>query len=269
MKIKKHLAALLLLILPLLCVNAQWVNPVSFTIEKKKTGENQIILTIKGTIEPGWHVYSTDNSGGPTPATFNIDQAEGIVPVGKLQPVGKSLRKFEEIFGMEVSYFENQCAFRQRFTITKKEYHLKGYLEYGACDDQNCIPPTPFDITIKGTDGLTIPSTAQNNDTLAATGKNINTPTETHTVANTIATEDPLWSDATKQINGPTMNQTADAQGGTTLWWLFVMGLTGGLLALFTPCVWPIIPMTVSLFLKRSEKRSRGIRDALIYGLGI
>ena len=269
MKIKKHLAALLL-ILPHLCAHAQWANPVSFSTEQKRTSENQIVLTFKGTIESGWHVYSTDNNnGGPTPATFNIDIADGITPVGKLQPLGKPQRKFEEIFGMEVTYFENQCAFRQMFTINKKEYQLKGYLEYGACDDQNCIPPTPFEITIKGNDGpaastnetAVLPISTQSADTLA-----VALPTN---AIDTLATDAPLWSDVTKRINSPTNQHAAEEQGKTTLWWLFFMGLTGGLLALFTPCVWPIIPMTVSLFLKRSEKRSRGIRDALIYGLSI
>lgn len=251
--------------------SAQWDEPVSFSVLQTKKSASEIIVTFKGTIAPGWHVYSTNiDQGGPTPATFNVDKSKGIKPIGKLRTLSKAQHHIDEIFNMEVSYFENSCVFEQHFTIMEKDYSLKGYLEYGACNDQNCTPPTAVDISIEGNDGP-VAEVADNIE--KANDETAETPTTIDTIktapSTTAATTPPdLWSDKTQELKALSADHTA-TQHDTTLWWLFVMGLMAGILALVTPCVWPIIPMTVSFFLKRSEKKSHAIRDAVIYGISI
>lgn len=248
---------------------AQWEEPATFTVSQKKTSPTEIVVTFKATIDRGWHVYSTDIAGGgPTAASFNIDKAKGIKTNGKLKPVGNVKRKMDEIFGMEVSYFENSCTFEQHLTITEKDYHLKGYLEYGACNDQNCTPPTAVDVTVEGNDGPVIEeaSAEEAEEEIEEATQETDT-TSTIVAIDSIPSTD-LWGDMTKELKSLS-NDDVPQEGATSLWWLFLMGLMGGLIALVTPCVWPIIPMTVSFFLKRSEKKSRGIRDAIIYGLSI
>ena len=155
MSIKKILALSICLLISCVCM-AQFSNPVSVSVKQKRTSQNTMTVVFSAVIEPGWHVYSTDIAdGGPTPATFNIEKAEGIRTSGKLRAVGKEKHKHDEMFGMKVSYFENSCAFEQDFIITEKQYSLAGYLEYGACSDKNCMPPTSVDAIISGNDGPT------------------------------------------------------------------------------------------------------------------
>ncbi len=275
MSIRKFLILLAVLLVSSAC-RAQFAEPVSFAVKQKRTTDSTITLEFHGSIDPEWHVYSTEKTnGGPTPATFNTDKAKGIRKSGSLRAVGKAQRKYDDIFGMEVSYFENACTFEQDLVITERQYSLSGYLEYGACSDRNCMPPTSVDVNVAGHDG----PVAKDNGTAGATeqAKNTEVPADTAS-GDTSATsvlpassgmDDSLWGDVStrlKQLNGEARKT---AENDTTLLWLFVMGLTGGIIALFTPCVWPIIPMTVSFFLKRAEKKSRGIRDAVTYGLSI
>lgn len=101
-------------------------------------------------MDQGWHVYSTDlQEGGPTSATFNIDKIEGAELVGKLTPVGKEIKQMDPIFDMEVKFFEGTAKFSQKVKLTGGNYLVTGYLEYGACNDQNCLPPTSVDFHIK------------------------------------------------------------------------------------------------------------------------
>lgn len=266
---------------------AQWEDPVSFSVTKKRTAPNEITVTFRGTIELGWHVYSTDiGSGGPTPATFNTDKSTGIKPLGKLKAVGNVKRMKDPVFNMEVSYMEGVCVFEQKLQITDKNYSLKGYLEYGACNDRNCMPPTAVDVSVEGTDGpaateeSTEPAVVATEDPSKEPDKEAKTDTLPATVADTantaatdsIATivEGDLWSSMVDELKSlGTTSEESNTGESTSLLWLFLMGIVGGLIALFTPCVWPIIPMTVSFFLKRSEKKSRGVLDAIIYGLSI
>lgn len=267
-----------LLMAMLLTVNfcfAQWAEPVTFSVTQKKVSDDEIVVTFKGSIESGWHVYSTDIAGGgPTPATFNVDKAKGIKPEGKLKAIGNVKRSHDAIFNMELSFFEGTCTFEQKQKITEKNYSLKGYLEYGACNDQNCTPPTPVDVKVEGNDG---PETAGATQEEAVPETEEAVPVDTAIVANTdmqaltdtTHTSSNLWSDMTKELKALGNDSGSSEEGKSGLWWLFLLGLGGGLIALFTPCVWPIIPMTVSMFIKRSEKKSHGIRDAIIYGLSI
>ena len=134
---------LLLLLAVLTTVQAQMVDPVHFTTELKtgKGAEGEIVFTAK--IDPGWHVYSTDlGQDGPIEATFNAVKIDGVETVGKLTPKGNVIKKFDNMFGMELKYFEHSATFVQKVKFTKPKYTIDCYLEYGACNDQSCMPPT-------------------------------------------------------------------------------------------------------------------------------
>ena len=280
----KRITTILFILLSACYAMAQLTEPAKFTITHKVVDDKEIVVTFKGKIEQGWHVYSTDvGSGGPTPATFNIDESKGLKPIGKLHPVGNVVKKFDRIFDMELSFFENTCTFEQRLAITGQEYALKCYLEYGACNDRNCTPPTSVEYEIP----LTVISKApEENEDKAATEEEKqedvadadtkDSVTNIQPLTNTEESIDSaLWSSKTAEIKAltekafPDMPFDGSGPKSNSLWWLFLMGFIGGLIAVLTPCVWPIIPMTVSFFLKRSSNKRSGLRDALLYGLSI
>ncbi|MCH5178421.1 MAG: thioredoxin family protein [Prevotellaceae bacterium] len=270
--IVKKLYTTLLLLAITLCAAAQWEEPVEFSVSQKQVSDKEIVIRFEGKIDQGWHVYSTDvGEGGPTPATFNIDEAKGVRPNGKLRAIGNATRKHDPVFDMELSFFENRCVFEQRLTITEPEYSAKGYLEYGACNDRNCTPPTAVDFEIKGT-----LEASANEDEVATTPLEDNSISASDSAQAEEATADSsLWSSRINKIKSLQTEDSASAAATnaqseeSSLFWLFLMGMLGGLIALLTPCVWPIIPMTVSFFLKRASERSKGIRDAVLYGLSI
>lgn len=250
---------------------------VSFTVSYKRVSPTEIDITFHGTMQPGWHVYSIDiPDGGPTAASFNVDKASGAKPAGKLKP-GPGVKRTEDpIFEMPVSFFENKCSFTQRITLTEKNYELHGYLEYGACNDENCMPPTTVDAVVKGTDGpdkAAAPADVNANapavmtDTATAAADSALAALPTDTVATdttaTAAGMDAWWASSIDEL------RAFEDVTNNAWWYIFILGFVGGIVALFTPCVWPIIPMTVSFFLKRSGDRAKGIRDAVTYGLSI
>ena len=249
-------------------MSAQIQDPVHFSVAKKQVSPSEIDIVFTGKIDAGWHVYSVGMpADGPVSAAVKTEKAQGVVAQGKLTHKGKELAIFDNMFGMKVRYFENNVQFIQRYVITAENYHVKGYLEYGACNDENCMPPTTvdFDFTGKGP-----ADTVAKYDTPEPT--NIDSSAQAQLTADTISA-DTIAKDTTG-LWTPVINelQAFNGQGDNTgeSWiYIFLMGLVGGFLALFTPCVWPIIPMTVSFFLKRAKDRSKGIRDAVTYGVAI
>ena len=166
-----------LLCLPML---AQIQSPVQFKAEWKKISANEAEIVFSGTIADGWHVYSTDlGDGGPTSATFNTDQMEGAVPDGPLKPVGKEINQMDPVFGMKVRFFEHAAQFVQKIKLTGGNYKISGYLEYGACNDENCLPPTSVDFSYSGT----APAAASTDKTAA--GATETAPTEEAAPADT------------------------------------------------------------------------------------
>ena len=126
-------------------------NPVTFKVSRNQVSPTEIDVVFTGTIAAGWHVYSTDiGEDGPTPATLTTEKAEGAKAVGKLKAQGKEKNVMDEIFGMQVRYFENSVRFVQRYKITAPKYHIAGFLEYGACNDEMCMPPTAVEFEYKG-----------------------------------------------------------------------------------------------------------------------
>ena len=247
-------------------------NPVTFKVSRNQVSPTEIDVVFTGTIAAGWHVYSTDiGEDGPTPATLTTEKAEGAKAVGKLKAQGKEKNVMDEIFGMQVRYFENSVRFVQRYKITAPKYHIAGFLEYGACNDEMCMPPTAVEFEYKGENTPTnllpeeggVTPTSQKDSMGAKLGSLAETSIGDTALASTQS--DSLASSLSS--SEPSLQLEGD--GGRLLWRIFILGLLGGLIALFTPCVWPIIPMTVSFFLKRTKDKAKGIRDAMLYGLSI
>ena len=256
---KAFLLSLVLTIFSYVSAFAQIQDPVQFRSEWKTVSETEAEIVFTGSIDAGWHVYSTDlGDGGPISATFNIDKMEGLELDGKLVPQGKEVENFDKLFEMKVRYFENKATFVQKLKITGANYFIEGYLEYGACNDENCLPPTAVSFTYSGK-GVAGGANAAVEKEAEATA-----PAQDTTVNNQVATSD-YWTPVIDQLNA------FGEENATNQSWIyiFIAGFLGGLVALFTPCVWPIIPMTVSFFLKRSKDKKKGIRDAWTYGASI
>ena len=278
---KKSIFSILLLLFAVV-VQAQIQEPVKFKSELKtsQVGEAEVVFT--GTIDKGWHVYSTDlGDGGPISATFNVESISGAELVGKLKPVGKEVAAFDKLFEMKVRYFENTAQFVQKLKLTGGEYKVEGFLEYGACNDENCLPPTqvPFKFSGKA-EGTAVNGPAadkaadagnveleKSSDTAQTAAMAVIGGAESDTGINVAGdgTTD-LWKPVIDELQA--LGETVSQEDMSWIY-IFITGFVGGLLALFTPCVWPIIPMTVSFFLKRSKDKKKGIRDAWTYGASI
>lgn len=257
-------------------ISAQIQDPVSFKTEFKSISETEAEIRFTGTIDKGWHVYSVNlPSGGPISATFNTDKMDGAKLVGKLTPLGKEIAQFDKVFEMNLRFFEHSVTFVQKIKIAGATYNIKGYLEYGACNDESCLPPTqvPFSYQGKGSAKAVAEAAATSKEEAKTTDATTILPIDTLTVAakDTVAVTDSatitnFWKPVINELNS--FGGTVDHKNYSWLY-IFITGFLGGLLALFTPCVWPIIPMTVSFFLKRSQNKKKGIRDAFLYGASI
>ena len=283
---RKILSICLLLIA--VVAQAQIQEPVKFKSELKTlvAGETEIVFT--ATIDKGWHVYSTDlGEGGPISATFNVEKISGATVVGKLQPKGKEIASYDKLFEMNVRYFESTAQFVQKLKLTGGDYKIEGFLEFGACNDENCLPPTQVEFNFSGK------AEAAKGAAAATPAEKVTAPVEetkpetqpasqTETPADTASTGIIGGADGPTDINvagnidlwKPVINDLQSygettSQEDMSWFYIFITGFLGGLLALFTPCVWPIIPMTVSFFLKRSKDKKKGIRDAWTYGASI
>lgn len=267
------------LLLFAVAVQAQIQDPVKFNSELKILAADEAEVVFTAAIDKGWHVYSTDlGDGGPISATFNVEKIFGAEVVGKLKPVGKEISTFDKLFEMKVRYFENMAQFVQKLKLTGGAYQIEGYLEYGACNDENCLPPTqvPFKFSGKA-EGAAKEAAAATAETKAE-----EQPAKQETVSGTapvaaiggadgpteikVADKADLWKPVISELQS--LGETTSQEDMSWIY-IFITGFAGGLLALFTPCVWPIIPMTVSFFLKRSKDKKKGIRDAWTYGASI
>ena len=267
---------------------AQFQDPISLKHAIKVDGA-EAVLTFNATIDNGWHLYSTNlPEGGPTSATLNIDKIEGAELVGPLQPGAGEIEKFDPMFDMKVKYFELTATFTQKIKITASEYKIEGYLQYGACNDENCLPPTNYDFTIKGTADIKAaapvkvdakkpekpvekpaakPAEPQQKPAEAVA----EAPVEAAPAAPAAAAPTALGDDYVKQLWTPVVDKLKAYEETTdrSLLMIFLLGFGGGLVALLTPCVWPIIPMTVSFFLKRTKSRKQSLTEAITYGVSI
>ncbi len=260
----KKIVSFLMLSFIAIATFAQFQEPVTWNVKFEKLSDTEAEISFVGQIERGWHVYSTDlGDGGPISATFNVDKIVGAKADGTLKPVGKEVSAFDKMFSMQVRYFEKRAQFVQKLTLEGGPYEVTGYLEYGACNDENCLPPTPVEFSFKGE------VAAVANATTPAT------PVEETPAAEVAETPAPANESISGDLWTPVIDKlqsfgTAEVPTDISLWAIFIAGFLGGFVALFTPCVWPIIPMTVSFFLKRNKNdKAKGIRDAWTYGASI
>ena len=260
----KKIYSFLLLSLLTIATFAQIQDPVVFDVSFNKISDIEAEIVFDGQIDAGWHVYSTDlPEGGPISATFNTDKMEGLELDGKLTPEGKEIENYDKMFEMNVRYFEDKATFIQKLKITAANYFIEGYLQYGSCNDENCLPPTPVEFSFKGevaaVANATTPATSTDETPVAEVA-------ETPAPANESISGD-LWTPVIDKLQS---FGTTEVPTDISLWAIFIAGFLGGFVALFTPCVWPIIPMTVSFFLKRNKNdKAKGIRDAWTYGASI
>ena len=275
---KKILFSTLVLLLTVVtAVQAQ----VNFSVQYKRVNATTVDIVFHGKADAGWHIYSTNiGEGGPTPATFGVDRIKGARLKGSLKPGPGAKTMQDPIFEMPVTFFEHQATFTQRVELTEKEYELKGYLKFGACNDENCLPPTSVDCKLQGTDGPAAQAAAPAAQPEApaapeASAAQPEAPAAADSAATAALPVVAVDSAAAKTLWTPVIDELRSFGGdtgdvaGKAWWYIFFLGFVGGLVALFTPCVWPIIPMTVSFFLKRAGDRAKGIRDAITYGVSI
>lgn len=263
----------LLLIVAMFC-KAQMADPVKFSTKFKtgSTAEAEIIFS--GKIESGWHVYSTNlGSDGPIEASFHVDKKDGVELVGKLTPRGHEISQMDNMFGMKLRFFEHSVQFVQKVKFTKPNYSIKGYLEFGACNDEMCMPPTNVEFNYKGKSPAVDGESADAKEDATATealAKADSATTDASTDSAAVAAPQ-LDKSEMQKLWTPVIQELAkyDKPVSNSLLYIFLAGIVGGFLALFTPCVWPIIPMTVSFFLKRNKDRKKAIREAITYGVSI
>ena len=287
---KRILSAVSMLIMAFM-VHAQMVDPVKFTSTLKTNNTAEAEIVFSGTIDNGWHVYSTNlGNDGPIEATFHVNKLEGAELVGPLTPRGKEISEYDNMFGMKLRYFEKNVQFVQKVKFTKPQYNIDAYLEYGACNDEMCMPPTEVSIVKSGKSPAVAADNSKEKDAEKkaeeeAAKEETEKATETEEANNTTAEADSvltsqadstvsaassdsdLWSSSVAELRAL---GNEDNMANRSWLYLLMMGFVGGLLAVAMPCIWPIIPMTVSFFLKRAkDDKQKGIRDAITYGLSI
>lgn len=270
---------------------AQMQTPVHFSVSQKQVSPSEVDIIFTGKIDKGWHVYSTGlPDDGPISATLTSETSEGAKAEGKLKAQGKEISQFDNLFGMKLRFFENSVTFVQRYKLTAEKYHIKGFLEYGACNDQSCLPPTQVEFDYTGTGKPEQAAAKEKKSEDEKVNVNDNGNVNVNANLNLNAHVDDKAKEDSLNLNPeslslkpavdsmalwtPVIDELQKFNGNTdqnrSLFYIFLMGFLGGLLALFTPCVWPIIPMTVSFFLKRSkDDKRKGIRDAITYGISI
>ena len=290
----RKIISFLLLSFVVYALQAQIKDPVKFKTELTPLSDTEAEVVFTAAIDKGWHVYSTDlGDGGPISATFNVDNKSGVELVGKLKPVGKEVATFDKLFEMKVRYFENTAKFVQKVKFTGGAYAIEGYLEYGACDDESCLPPTQVPFKFSGVakagnaaatkteqpkaeqpEQKVVDKADKKEEATSVDSKDSSAMMELVPVTTTEAATDIQPAVASSELWKPVISDLqalGEEHGQEDMSWIyiFITGFLGGLLALFTPCVWPIIPMTVSFFLKRSKDKKKGIRDAWTYGASI
>ena len=290
----RKIISFLLLSFVVYALQAQIKDPIKFKTELTPLSDTEAEVVFTAAIDKGWHVYSTDlGDGGPISATFNVDNKSGVELVGKLKPVGKEVATFDKLFEMKVRYFENTAKFVQKVKFTGGAYAIEGYLEYGACDDESCLPPTQVPFKFSGVakagnaaatkteqskaeqpEQKVVDKADKKEEATPVASKDSSAMMELVPATTTEAATDIQPAVASSELWKPVISDLqalGEEHGQEDMSWIyiFITGFLGGLLALFTPCVWPIIPMTVSFFLKRSKDKKKGIRDAWTYGASI
>ncbi len=256
-----------------------------FSLEDKGNGEIELVANVA--IKQGWYIYGTDiPDGGPYPTSLSIDKIAGAVAIGNFEPKDSKLKSgYDAIFEMTIGSYENTAKFVQRFKVTdKQKFTLEGDVRSQACNGSECTPPLPDDFAFKSSD---LPQTVIATSASITTLSNDNTVSVENETADdeSVATSDMVMTPlnmssqpsniSSNQLWSPVIDELQEyglkgSIKGQSLWWILIAGFLGGFIALLTPCVWPLIPMTVSFFLKRNKaNRKKAISDAILYGISI
>ena len=244
----------------------QMMDPVHFSSQLNMLENDEAEIVFTATVDDGWHVYSTDlGNDGPVSASFNAVKMDGVETVGKLKPRGHLIKQYDKMFDMELRFFEKKATFVQKVRFTKPQYTIDCYLEYGSCNDEMCMPPSQAEFKKSGRVTLSAQPVdqAQQGEAVDSIPEVVEPQADSVAAAPVDSAFSALWEPASLQNDGA--NETP-----SSLFYILLMGFVGGLLAVLMPCIWPIIPMTVSFFLKRAKTdKKKGIRDAITYGLSI
>lgn len=292
----KKLISSIMLALIALAAQAQILTPVKWKIKLDDKGgapEKEIVFT--ATADKGWHLYDMNlPEGGPVSTSFTFETLNGAELIGQPVPSVKPTTVYDEQFAMNLRWYPGTVSFTQKLKVTDPaKFKAEGEVEFMACNDETCLPPDQIPFSFDKKSIHVDPALAANSSTtevdkedataiqpdtqvVAEEASELNTPdpaaketpATTSPKASDSLTDSPnLWSPVIDQLKsfGDSTVSAADTS------WLFIFfaGFLGGLIALLTPCVWPMIPMTVSFFLKRTKDRKKAIRDAITYGLSI
>lgn len=234
--------------------NAKIEDPVKWSFKSEKVNSTEFDLVITATIDKGWHVYSQFIAeGGPIPTSFKFTPSKAYKLKGTVTESPKAVSAFDKNFDMQIAWHKDKVDFRQRIILNTPKTSVAGVLEFMVCNDQKCLPPSEveFQISVGGGD-VTTPTVSATTD--SATGRG----------GDTVAA---VLSPAPYPKTAPVV--TSGAEPESSLWGIFLAGFIGGLAAFFMPCIYPMIPLTVSFFTKKSGSRAKGIQSAIIYGISI
>lgn len=235
---------------------------VSWTFSQKKISADEIELSFKAKIEPTWHLYSQiETPDGPLPTYFEFEKSKDFKLIGKvIEP--KPIEHAEPVFdNLVVRFFENTAVFKQKIKVlTNKPFTVKGFIDGMACNESQCqkfSPPVDFSFKLEVT------------ELIAGVTETTTTETVTPDTTQQTTANDNTLTAVKNHTNDVVISATPEKKERATYLGLFIAGFIGGLLALLTPCVFPMIPMTVSFFTKQSKTKAAGIRNALIYAISI
>ena len=232
--------------------NAKIFDPVNWSYSSEKINDKEFDLLITAKIEKGWHLYSQFiEEGGPIPTSFKFNPSAAYRLIGKITESPKPITAFDKNFNMEIAWHKNQVVFKQRISLNKPITAITGVLEFMVCDDQRCLPPAEVEFEIP-----------------LVAGSEVITASENSTPDSAIVAGQVADTSSSMLASAIVSSKTASKAEGS-LWAIFIAGFIGGLAAFFMPCIYPMIPMTVSFFTKQSGSRAKGIRSAIIYGVSI
>ena len=237
-------------------VQAQILEPVKWSFSSKKVSDKEANLIITAKINAGWHVYSQFiEEGGPIPTSFKFTPSGDYRLSGKVAELPKAVSAFDKNFDMQIAWHEKEVIFTQKIILNKPKTTVSGVLEFMVCNDEKCLPPTEVEFTIPVDLGSSTPDVSQSSDTIAGTLPAPVIPADSVSIS--------------KGETGNSLSLPASGQQGSSLWGILIAGFIGGLAAFFMPCIYPMIPLTVSFFTKKTGSRAKGIQSAIIYGLSI
>ena len=258
---KRYLLAIIATLAVISGIHAQILKPVTWGSSVEMNDERNGRLIFKASIDEGWHLYGIDlPDGGPNPTTFTFDKVEGMTLNGDITPSRKPHEQVDMVFHLKLNWWEDKVDFYQDFTLNEPNgaYLVEASVRFQGCNDGSCIPPSTETFDFKG--GNVVSQNTPSEEALQTDDKTSNAPSAQETAAN-------KWWNPVEFTDGASDNTASIAE--SSWWYIFLWGFIGGLVALLTPCVWPMIPLTVSFFLKKSNSRRRSIADAFTYGCAI